>query len=173
MLVADRKLSDPNFAKAVIVLLSYNDDGAGGLVLNSPTRVSVAKALAEFPEATGHDEALYDGGPVEHRQILALVRTSTKMDDSELLVPGVYKLQSDKALRKALQSKMEVRVFAGYAGWGPGQLDGEIDLGAWHVMKADAKMIFDDEPETLWQRLFRRLGTEFARLRKPSARTAL
>jgi putative transcriptional regulator len=162
ILIADRKLGDPNFSNTVIVLLTYSEMGAGGLVINGPTKVSVEKALAELPEAHGHSERLYDGGPVEHRQILALVRSATGLEDTELLIPGIYKVSSDKALRKALSEKRDIRVYAGYAGWGPGQLEDEVDAGAWHIQKGDAKMVFDEEPETLWQRLFKRLGLQLA-----------
>jgi putative transcriptional regulator len=162
VLVADRKLADPNFANTVVILLTYSDSGAGGVVVNGPTKVTVERALAEFPEARGHSELLYDGGPVDHRQILALAKSTAKLEDAELLVPGVYKLESDKALRKALASKMDVRVYAGYAGWGPGQLESEIDAGAWHILKGDAKVVFDPEPETQWKRLFEKFGLQLA-----------
>ena len=68
-----------------------------------------------------------------------------------------------KLLRKALAEKMDIRVFAGYAGWGPGQLEAEVDAGAWHVERGVAATVFDDDPESLWPRLVRKLDTQIAR----------
>jgi putative transcriptional regulator len=167
VLIADKDLHDPHFEQTVIVLLSYDeDDGAGGVILNRPSEIPVSQALKDFPEARSNRDPAYEGGPVETKRVLALLRSSTKLDDADEVVPGIYSVGTTKLLRKALSEKMNVRVFAGYAGWGPGQLETEVDAGAWHVQRAAAAMIFDDDPESMWQRLTRKLDTQIAKDRE-------
>jgi putative transcriptional regulator len=163
ILIADKDLHDPNFEHTVILLLSYDEDeGAGGVILNRPSETSVSEALKEYPEARGHMDSAYEGGPVQTKNVLALLHSKTKLEDADELVPGVYSVGTAKLLRKALAGKMDIRVFAGYAGWGPGQLEAEVDAGAWHIGRGVAATVFDDDPESLWQRLTRKLDTQIA-----------
>jgi putative transcriptional regulator len=171
ILIADKALHDPNFEHTVILLLSYDeDDGAGGVILNRPSETSVSEALKEYPEARGHMDSAYEGGPVQTKQVLALLHSKTKFEDADELVPGVYSVGTTKLLRKALAGKLDIRVFAGYAGWGPGQLDAEVDAGAWHVQRGLATTVFDEDPESLWSRLTRKLDTQIARSRPEKAK---
>lgn len=164
VLIADKDLHDPHFQQTVIVLLSYDeDDGAGGVILNRPSEIPVSQALKDLPEARRNQDPAYEGGPVQTKRVLALLRTSTKLEDADEVVSGVYTVGTTKLLRKALGDKMDIRVFAGYAGWGPGQLEAEVDAGAWHIERGVAAMVFDDDPESLWQRLTRKLDTQIAR----------
>jgi putative transcriptional regulator len=164
VLIADKDLHDPHFQQTVIVLLSYDeDDGAGGVILNRPSEIPVSQALKEFPEAHSNRDPAFEGGPVQTKQVLALLRSSAKVEDADEVLPGIYSVGTTKLLRKALAAKMDLRVFAGYAGWGPGQLEAEVDAGAWHVERGAAAMVFDDDPETMWQRLVRKLDTQIAR----------
>ena len=164
VLIADKDLHDPNFEHTVILLLSYDEDeGAGGVILNRPSETSVSQALKEYPEARGNTDPAYEGGPVQTKRVLALLHAKTKLEDAGELVPGVYSVGTTKLLRKALADKMDIRVFAGYAGWGAGQLEAEVDAGAWHVERGVAATVFDDDPESLWRRLTRKLDTQIAR----------
>jgi putative transcriptional regulator len=166
VLIADKDLHDPNFEQTVIVLLSYDEEGgAGGLILNRPSEILVSQALKELPEARGNHASAYEGGPVQTKKVLALLRTTDKLDDADEVVPGVYTVGTTRLLRKALTDKLDIRVFAGYAGWGPGQLEAEVDAGAWHVGRGAAAMLFDEDPESLWQRLVRKLDAQIARAR--------
>ncbi len=163
VLIADKDLHDPHFQQTVIVLLSYDeDDGAGGVILNRPSEMPVSQALKDLPEARSNHDPAYEGGPVQTKRVLALLRASTKLEDADEVVPGVYSVGTTKLLRKALGDKMDIRVFAGYAGWGPGQLEAEVDAGAWHIERGGAAIMFDDDPESLWQRLTRKLDTQIA-----------
>jgi len=163
ILIADKDLHDPNFEHTVILLLKYDEDGgAGGVIVNRPSETSVSEALREYPEARGHMDSAYEGGPVETKRVLALLHSKEEFEDAEELVPGVYYVGSTKLLRKALAGKMDIRVFAGYAGWGHGQLEAEVDAGAWHVARGVAGTVFDDDPESLWPRLTRKLDTQIA-----------
>jgi putative transcriptional regulator len=164
ILIADKDLHDPNFEHTVILLLSYDEDeGAGGVILNRPSETPVSQALKEYPEARGNSDLAYQGGPVQTKRVLALLHAKTKLEDAGELVPGVYSVGTTKLLRKALADKMDIRVFAGYAGWGAGQLEAEVDAGAWHVERGVAATVFDDDPESLWPRLTRKLDTQIAR----------
>jgi putative transcriptional regulator len=164
VLIADKDIYDPNFEGTVIILLSYDeDDGAGGVILNRPSETTVAQALKSLPEARNNHDTAYQGGPVQTKRVLALLRTSSKLEDADEIVPGVYSVGTTKLLRKALEDKMELRVFAGYAGWGPGQLEAEVDAGAWHIERGQATIIFDDDPQSLWQRMTRKLNRQIAR----------
>jgi putative transcriptional regulator len=163
VLIADKDLHDPNFEATVIVLLSYDEeDGAGGVILNRPSETTVAQALKDLPEARGMRDLAYQGGPVQTKRVLALLRAPSKLEDADEVLPGVYSVGTTKLLRKALADKMEIRVFAGYAGWGPGQLEAEVDAGAWHIERGQAATVFDNDPESLWQRLVRKLNRQIA-----------
>ena len=165
VLIADKDLHDPHFQQTVIVLLSYDEgDGAGGVILNRPSEIPVSQALKELPEARSNRNPAYEGGPVQTKRVLALLRTSAKLEGADEVLPGIYSVGTTKLLRKALAEKMDLRVFAGYAGWGPGQLEAEVDAGAWHVERGAAAMVFDDEPESMWQRLIRKLDRQIARV---------
>jgi putative transcriptional regulator len=164
VLIADKDLHDPNFEATVIVLLSYDeDDGAGGVILNRPSETTVAQALKELPEARGNRDLAYQGGPVQTKRVLALLRAPSKLEDADEIVPGIYSVGTTKLLRKALTEKMDIRVFAGYAGWGPGQLEAEVDAGAWHIERGQASTVFDADPESMWQRMVSRLNRQIAR----------
>jgi putative transcriptional regulator len=163
VLIADKDLHDPHFQQTVIVLLSYDeDDGAGGVILNRPSEIPVSQALKDLPEARSNRDPAYEGGPVQTKRVLALLHTAAKLEDADEVLPGIYSVGTTKLLRKALAEKMELRVFAGYAGWGPGQLEAEVDAGAWHVERGVAAMVFDDDPESMWQRLTRKLDKQIA-----------
>ena len=164
VLIADKDLHDPHFRQTVIVLLSYDEGGAGGVILNRPSEIPVSQALKELPEARSNRDPAYEGGPVQTKRVLALLRTSAKLEDADEVLPGIYSVGTTKLLRKALAEKMDLRVFAGYAGWGPGQLEAEVDAGAWHVERGAAAMVFDDDPESMWQRLVRKLDRQIAQV---------
>ena len=159
LLVADRDLQDPGFSETAILLISYKNSGAIGLVLNRRTDVPISRALTSLKEAEGRSDPVFLGGPVEQDSILALLRSKTKPDGATELVNDVYLLTGKELLQKALASKTDasaLHIYVGYAGWGPGQLDAEVDAGAWHVLSGNANTIFDHDPDTLWPRLIGR-----------------
>lgn len=155
-LVASRKLNDPNFAETVILLIQYDEKGSMGLVMNRPSRIPVAQVLKEIPAAKGRTESAYSGGPVERGGARVLLRGRTKPEGAVSVLRGVYLLTSNKPLQEALTAGTkapEMRVYLGYAGWGGGQLEMETEVGAWHILRADANSIFDPAPGSLWSRL--------------------
>lgn len=158
ILVADRKLRDPNFAKTVIYLITYDDQGAVGLILNRQSDKPVSELLRGVKEAQSRKDFAFSGGPVQLDSILALFRSRTRKQGAQHLSGEVYAILDENLLKQTLKTGAGpdvLRFYSGYAGWGPGQLDIEVDAGAWHVLSGDSKTVFDANPDSLWERLVR------------------
>jgi putative transcriptional regulator len=168
ILVASEKLEDPNFAETV-VLLTRRDDNGGimGVVLNHPAGITLAKA---FPQMHANADPVFEGGPVSPDAVQALLRTSQKPENADHIVADIYSVVRKALLEKSLTDHLassKFRVYLGYAGWGPGQLENEVRLGAWTTIHG-VKYVFDSEPETLWQRLDRETHSQLAQDRRHS-----
>ena len=173
ILVAARGLPDPNFSETVVLLCDYNEKGAMGLVINRRSELKVAQAFPNVKLARDYTPTFFVGGPVEPSGVLALVRTSDARTDARHVFADVQ-LVSTRPQLEALIAKQtgsdQLRVFAGYSGWGPGQLDRETLTGSWHVFSIDSAIVFDPDPATLWERQVRRAQERFASY--PSRRTS-
>jgi putative transcriptional regulator len=102
---------------------------------------------------------------VELNSVLALLKSANKPERSEKVFGDVYLIGNKDLLTKTLASSAEAAVFhtyIGYAGWGAGQLEHEVELGAWHIMPADAGTVFHADPDSVWERLIRRTETQIA-----------
>lgn len=156
LLVALPLLEDPNFDRAVVFVLDHDEDGALGVVLNRASDVALEEALAEWSRLAARPAVMFGGGPVEPTAVVALGRD----------VPGLVASDADElpqAVRLVDVSEgppgdhlEEVRVFAGYAGWAPGQLEAEVEQGAWTSVPARPEDVFTDDPAGLWSRVLRR-----------------
>ncbi len=166
LLVASRDLGDPNFAQTVILLVHYSEDqGAVGLVLNKRTDVPISRVFHDLKEASGRKDPVYIGGPVELNSVLALLKSASKPDGADKVFGDVYLISNKDTLAKTLASSAEATVFhtyIGYAGWGAGQLEHEVELGAWHIMPADAATVFHADPDSVWERLIHQTETQIA-----------
>ena len=164
-LLAAPRLRDPTFAQTVVLLLEYGDTGALGLVINRPTRVSLSDVLVSpLPNSEGH--AVFSGGPVELRRMIALLRSRAAVDGAERLFGDVHASGSMDTLRRVLERDghaADLHAYVGYAGWSPGQLDAEIARGDWIVTPADAESIFDTPPADVWRNLMRRNAGRWVR----------
>jgi len=166
LLVATSQLTDPNFAKTVILLLSHDDDGALGVVLDQPTEVRVADVLPAWGEVLTEPDVLFHGGPVGADSALGLV--SLHVDEEP---PGVRRVTEELGLVD-LDAPVEVvepgvsqmRVFAGYAGWGKGQLEEEIDEGAWFLLDMCDGDVFGRGDQDLWRVVLRRQNSDLSLL---------
>ena len=162
LLVATPALGDPNFAGSVVLIAEHDDGGAMGLVLNRPLDVTVADAVPILSGFVGDGEPVHAGGPVQPEAVMALgdfvdgARSASIAFGSVGFLPA----DADETLDPAVVNR--ARVFAGYAGWGPGQLEGELDEEAWVVVPAEIDDCFTAEPEILWRRALRRHGGELA-----------
>jgi putative transcriptional regulator len=162
LLVASDKLGDPNFAETV-VLITRRDatEGTMGLVLNRPMDVTLAKA---FPSLKANSDPVYDGGPVSPDAVQALLRASAKPADAERIAADIYLVARKAPLEKSIAEHLpseKFRVYLGYAGWGPGQLENEIREGAWTTTRG-VRYVFDGEPASLWPRLKRDAESQVA-----------
>ena len=165
VIVADRELRDPNFYQTTILIAKYDEEGTLGLIINRRTDVPISRALDKWKEAKGRSEPVYVGGPVEKGAVMALVRSQPAFEHGVKIGRELQLIADRTDLLKVLSGPADVRfhVYFGYAGWGPDQLEGEIDEGAWHVFPHDASLIFDSEPDTLWPRLIKKTETQIAR----------
>ncbi len=165
-LVAEEQVLDPNFARTVVLLIDYGPRGAMGLIVNRPSRRTLAEALPRFEALAGSKHRLFFGGPVEPEALLLLLRSDDPPAGFEEVLNGVYLGGSASKWVDLIGSGLEedsVRGYAGYAGWGPGQLDNEVSRGDWSVLPAAAGQVFDPAPDSLWKKLMERRRIRFAR----------
>lgn len=165
LLVATPLLGDPNFDRTVVWLIEHGDEGALGVVLNRPSELPVAEPLPSWDELTGSLPVVFIGGPVSTDSVIgvARVRTATPADAWAPVMGevGVLDLGVDPdVVGPALAG---LRCFAGYAGWSAGQLEGEIEQGAWFVVDAEPDDPFTEAPEDLWRAVLARQPGELAR----------
>ena len=161
-LVASRGLLDPNFDQTVILMLDYSDKGALGVIINRPTRVELSEMVTDLEAVEERPETVWVGGPVAHWQVILLIRSAGVLEGAERVFEDIHFSASRLVLEDILESGAPFRAYAGYAGWGAGQLDDEIDRGSWHVLPGDAEMVFDPEPFELWHELILRGEAQWA-----------
>jgi putative transcriptional regulator len=166
LLVATPLLDDPTFHRAVVLVLDHDEDGALGVVLNRTSSVPVREAAEPWLDLVCEPPVVFGGGPVEPDAVVALGRTAARVgaDEGGVLDQHVrlVDLSADPVIE---QFELEtVRVFAGYAGWAPGQLEGEVAQGAWFVVDADAGDVFTPDPIALWHAVLRRQPGKLAML---------
>lgn len=155
-LVAARDMTDPNFSATVVLLLRHGQDGAMGLVVNRPMAVLPEQVIPDIEGLGRYAGPLFLGGPVQVNFVTFLVRGTAELDGSTQVLPDV-RYSTDPALLAELTSgptdAASLRVYAGYAGWAPGQLENEIERGGWHVLPGDSAAVFSEEPATVWREL--------------------
>jgi putative transcriptional regulator len=166
LLVAEPLLGDPNFERTVVLMIEHNPEGALGLVLNRPTDVLVAEALPDWRDLASDPAVLHVGGPVEERSGWCLARA---LDPEALtgFVPvlgdlGLVDLTTDPD--GYVGHLTDVRLYAGYSGWAPGQLEHELAAEAWIVVDAEPDDPFAPDGAVLWKRILERQGGTIARL---------
>jgi putative transcriptional regulator len=161
LLVATPSLRDPNFERTVVLLVAHEDGGALGVVLNRATEVPVAEVLGPWGQLADEPSVVFEGGPVQPEAALCLARARIGVGDLSGFnrvsgAIGTVDLSSDpEALSVGVHG---VRVFAGYAGWSSGQLEGEISSGSWFVLDALPSDAFAIRPDDLWPMVLRRQG---------------
>lgn len=155
-------MRDPNFFKTAVLMIEHGSDGAMGLVVNRPSSITVANALAGQIDLPQVEDLVYVGGPVEPAALIILHGESdaaAEDPDAPAVVPGLYVAGSADVFERIVSSlaedeaQMRFRVFSGCAGWGPGQLEGELARGDWFVLPASADFVFHDDPYTVWDTL--------------------
>ena len=163
LLLSMPQLQDPNFARTVVLLCDFVPDGAFGLVLNRPTDMPASDMVRlEPPVMGGNALPLCIGGPVEPERGWILLPERPDGDDHRMILEGIYLSTSPMLLRQVLTTRPipRARVLAGYAGWGPGQLDEELAQSAWLMADVDLDLVFDVDPAVMWETAIRRLGAD-------------
>lgn len=165
LLLATPALLDPNFVHTVVLMLDVNDEGALGVVLNRPTGLAVAEVLGGWADVVAEPEVLFQGGPVETDGALAVAMLSSSIDDNVGFrgVSGqLGLLDLDTPVELVTGSLDGLRIFAGYAGWGAGQLQAEIDEGHWYVVPGQPEDVFRSDAGDLWRDVLRRQPGDLA-----------
>ena len=168
LLVATPRLADPNFERTVVLVLDHDENGSLGVVLNRPSPVPVGEVLGDWQPMAASPGVLFHGGPVATDSALAVAALAPGQGpDSDPVgfrrlfgATGVVDLDTPTELLAAAVGS--VRVFAGYAGWGVGQLAAEIEEGSWYVVPAEGDDVFGPAPEGLWAHVLRRQPGELA-----------
>lgn len=158
LLVALPPLTDPNFSRTVVYLLEHNEEGAFGLVLNRPTDLPLFDGLTAWTAHLAAPGVLFDGGPVQADGFVGLAQIDGTPDGEAWSSIGNGLGTVDLSMPPGdLREQLGlVRVFRGYAGWGPGQLDQELEVDAWVVVDLAATDLFTAEPENLWRAVLAR-----------------
>ena len=166
LLVAAPSLLDSNFRQTVLLMLEHGSEGALGVVLNRPSELSVRGAIDEWAQMVSEPQVVFVGGPVSQSSVIALA--SAALDDADdhwsqvVGRIGTIDLEKNPGDIGGLD---EVRIFAGYAAWAPGQLEGELAEDAWFVLDHDGTDPFVGDPDELWWEVFARQEGELNRLR--------
>ncbi len=153
LLVATEAVQGPMFEETVVLLLNYDANGAVGLVVNRPTEALPTQSLPEIAGIDRYEGPLYWGGPVELFTLRALQLTDSPPDNAISIFDAVYLVPLEDTLVDRAESKANLRFFAGYAGWAPGQLDRELAIGSWHIVAATEAIVFADDSGGIWRRL--------------------
>ncbi len=153
LLVATEVVQGEIFAKTVILLLHYDDNGAMGLVINRPTDIEPGELVDDAAAFSGYSGTLYWGGPVQMDSLRALLLSDTPPKGAEAIVGSVNLVHIDEELLEEPADRANLRYFIGYAGWGAGQLDREMVRGSWHIVPATDKNVFTEDPRALWKQL--------------------
>ncbi len=162
LLIAGPTLLDPNFWRTVVLVVEHTDEGALGLVLNRPSETTVGDAVPQLGELVDLDDRLYIGGPVQPSSVIVLAEFEDPGDAALLAFEDVGVLGTGSSPDELAAGVRSGRPFVGHAGWGPGQLDGELERGDWIVEAARVQDAFTSNPQDLWSDVLTRKGGSYA-----------
>jgi putative transcriptional regulator len=160
LLIAGPGLFDPNFRRTVVLIAEHNEEGAIGIVLNRPSEVTVEEAAPALSPLVGADTRVFVGGPVQPQAAVVLADFEDPGHAGLLafgsigFLIGHVELESATGIRRA-------RAFAGYAGWGEGQLEQELEEDSWILEPARPEDVFSEDPDRLWSGILRRKGPKY------------
>ena len=167
LLLSMPQMRDPNFARSVVLLCKHNDEGAFGLVMNRPL-VTTGRVVVSLdpPVSTERELEVWIGGPVEPGSSWILVGGPQEKFGGVPIAEGLSLSTSPDLLRRLLEPDppADTRLIVGYSGWGPGQLEMELEESAWLLSDVDPALLFATPPEQMWEQAIRRLGADPAAL---------
>ena len=167
IIITPRDSPDPHFSNSVILLARYGPTGALGLMLHYKSDLTIQKALAGLKGAEKRTDTVFVGGPVELPVVLALVRSKSAPEGAGLVTGDLYLMTSKQSIGAALtegRPASDLRIFIGYSGWAPGQLEREVQRRGWYIFNYDESLVFDEHPDTLWNRLIEKTERRIALL---------
>lgn len=164
LLIAAPLLRDPNFLRTVVLILDHDADGALGVIVNRPTDVPVTAILSNWNDLVGEPAVVFSGGPVATDSALGVAEVANGVEPLgwRRLYGSIGLIDLDAPPELMVGGLSALRIFAGYAGWAPGQLEAEIEEGGWYVVDAEPADPFTKNPTGLWQRVLRRQQGELA-----------
>jgi putative transcriptional regulator len=160
LLISSPSLVDPNFRRTVVLMTHHDEEGAVGLVLSRPSELRIADAVPDLGDLPYADDVVYIGGPVQPEAVVVLVDLDEPRDDATPIVGGIAYMPPGVDVGELGASR--ARVFAGYSGWGPGQLESELEEPAWIVAPALPADVFAPDPDELWRTVLQRKGGMFS-----------
>ena len=163
LLIAGPALLDPNFFRTVVLIVEHSEEGALGVVLNRPSETTVIDAVSQLEELVEPDDPVFIGGPVQPSSVIVVCQFEDPGDAALVAFDDVGVLAADSSPAEAEAPRVRrARAFVGHAGWGPGQLDGELERGDWIVETARHEDAFAEEPAELWGAVLTRKGGSYA-----------
>ena len=158
LLVATPALFDPNFRRTVVLVGEHGEEGAMGLVLNRPSEVTVGEAVPPLAVVADPDSRVHVGGPVQPEAVLVLAEFTDPSAAATIVVGDIGFASSEGDLESVGEAVRRARVFAGYSGWGPGQLEAELEEESWLVEPAEGVDLFPEPGDDLFSSVLRRKG---------------
>jgi len=159
LLVAKPGMMDPNFSETVVLAVRPDDGGPIGVILNRPSTVELRSLFPDRPELAKRRDLLFLGGPVQPDALLFAFRSDREPDKGLFIADDIYISGFSEVLDEILlhpENANQQRFFTGFSGWATGQLENEIALGGWYVLRFDARAVFDMNPLTMYEEMFRR-----------------
>jgi putative transcriptional regulator len=163
LLISSGGLYDPNFRHTVVLVGEHNSDGALGMVLNRALNVTVREAIPTLGDLVPPGEALFQGGPVQPASPVLLAEFE-RPESADILVFGSVGFLVGEVAPEAEAGILRARVYSGYSGWGPGQLENEMAADSWIVESPLEDDVFTDSPDLLWSRVLERKGPAYRQL---------
>lgn len=156
-LFSSPRLRDPEFLHTVIFLISYEEEGGMGIIINRPTEIPLTEVIPELGGVRELTSPLFVGGPVNRNMLLVLLQSDKPPSTAQKVFEDVYFADDKETITEVLENSnlhKKIRVYAGYSGWGPRQLDWEVERGDWIVVDADKEKLFNNDPSTVWPSIF-------------------
>jgi putative transcriptional regulator len=160
-LIASPSILDPNFQRAVVFITAHTEDGAVGVILNRRSDATVGEAVPQLASLTDRDDAVFVGGPVNPEGVAVLAEFHDPDEAGVVVIDDIGFVALDEALEVGAPELERTRVFAGVAGWGPEQLEDELERDDWIIEQAALDDIFTEDPEGLWSSVLRRKGGQY------------
>jgi putative transcriptional regulator len=162
LLIAAPTLPDGNFSRTVVLMAEHGEEGAMGVILNRPATVTVSEAVEDLAGIVDSDDPIYVGGPVQQQSVIVLAEFEDESLAGERILPGIGFAGAGSDFDELAEAVLRARIFAGCAGWAPGQLEAELEREDWIVADPDPDDLFADEPDELWAAVLRRMGGNYA-----------